>query len=136
MRSFGILAAAVLLGAAAPAFAQGPAADAPTADPALQRSVDEAYRGRCEANAPKELCLCVISVADAQLAEPDERQVFYDFMMGDVDKAQTARALFADRKKIKFNVALQKADVMLGDRCDRLKPQPKDQPAQGGQKTP
>lgn len=136
MRSFSVLAAAILLGAAAPAFAQGPAAEAPTADPAQQRAVDEAYRGRCEAKAPKELCLCVISVADTQLAEPDERQVFYDFMMGDVDKAQTARAMFGDRKKIKFNVSLQKADVMLGERCDRLKPQPKDQPAPGGEKLP
>jgi hypothetical protein len=37
-----------------------------------------------------------------------------------------------------FNLALQKADVMLGDQCDKLKPQPKEAPAgqPDGQKLP
>lgn len=139
MRISSLLAAAMLL-AAAPAFAQGPGGGeaATPSDPAQLKQIDEAYRGRCEPNAPKELCSCVIAVAGANLVDAAERQVFYDFMMGDVDKAKTARGMFSPQKNMTFNLALQKADVMLGDQCDKLKPQPKEAPAgqPDGQKLP
>ncbi|MDR4305739.1 hypothetical protein IHQ68_03760 [Chelatococcus sambhunathii] len=134
MRSLRILAAAAFVAAAAPAFAQGPAQDpakaddGATASPAQQRAIDESYRGRCEAKVPRELCACVIAVADSQIADPTERQIFYDFMMGDVDKAKASRAAFAPEKNMRFNIALQKADVMLGDRCDKLKPKEPEAP--------
>lgn len=131
MRSLRILAAAAFVAAAAPAFAQGPAAkdnEGATADPAQQRAIDESYRGRCEAKVSRELCACVIAVADSQIADPTERQIFYDFMMGDVDKAKASRAAFAPEKNMRFNIALQKADVMLGDRCDKLKPKEPEAP--------
>lgn len=142
MRSLTLLAA--LLVAAGPAFAQGPNDDEAVtpSDPAQLKSIDDAYRGRCEANVPKELCSCVIAVAGTQIVDAAERQVFYDFMMGDVDKAKTARGMFSPKKNMKFNIVLQKADVMLGDQCDKLKPQPKEAPAgqpaapESGQKLP
>lgn len=130
MRSLTILAAAAVLATTAGAFAQG-ADDAPKApDPAQSKAIDEAYRTRCEAKVPKELCACVIGVADAEIADPVERAVFFDYMMGDVDKAKAARALFSPRKNMTFGAALQKADLQLGAKCDRLKPQPKE-PAAG-----
>lgn len=148
MRVPTLLAAALALGLAAPAFAQGPGGDEATqpSDPAQLKAIDDGYRGRCEPNAPKELCSCVIAVAGANLVDAAERQVFYDFMMGDLDKAKTARGMFAPQKNMRFNLSLQKADVMLGEQCDKLKPQPKEEPQgqpapqgdgpQGGQKLP
>lgn len=139
MRKLILFAAALVLGAG-PAFAQGPGGGEATApsDPAQLKAVDDAYRGRCEAKVTKELCSCVIAVAGSNLVDSDERQVFYDFMMGDVDKAKTARGTFPPEKNMRFNLALQKADVMLGDQCDKLKPQPKEAPAgqPDGQKLP
>lgn len=134
MRSVRMLVAAALVAAAAPAFAQGKAADSAkddqgaTADPAQQRAIDESYRGRCEAKVPRELCSCVIAVADSQIGDPTERQIFYDFMMGDVEKAKAARGAFAPGMNMRFNLALQKADVMLGDQCDKLKPKAPEAP--------
>lgn len=138
-----LAAAAIAVASSSVALAQGPGGGEAVqpSDPAELKALDDAYRGRCEPNAPKELCSCVIAVAGANLVDTAERQVFYDFMMGDVEKAKTARGMFPDTKKIRFNVSLQKADVMLGEQCDRLKPQPKEAPAgapapQGGQKLP
>ena len=137
MRSFRLILAAAAVVAAGPGFAQGTEAGV---DPAKSREVDDAYRGRCEASAPKELCSCVIAVADSQIDDPVERGVFFDFMMGEVDKAKTTRGMFPPEKNSKFNIKLQKADVMLGSECDRLKPEQPDQaeqqPAQPGQKMP
>lgn len=138
MRSFGWLVAAVLVASSGSAFAQGrePAPESP-ADPVQSQAIDDAYRGRCEPKAPRELCSCVISVANVQINDLAERQVFFDFMMGDLDKAKTARGMFSPDKNMKFNIKLQKADVMLGDQCDRLKPKPNEQRAgQPGQKLP
>ena len=122
MRSHFLAAAAALVISASPALAQGPSATAP--DPAQSKAVDEAYLGRCQSATSKELCSCVVIVADANIADPAERQVFYDFMMGDVDKAKAARSAFEPERNMKFNIALQRADVMLGEQCDRLKPKP------------
>lgn len=125
MRSLTILAAAALLATTAGAFAQGAAEDdAPKApDPAQSKAIDEAYRARCEAKVSKELCACVITVADAEIADPGARQVYFDYMMGDVEKAKAARALFSPRKNMELGAAMQKADVQLGEKCDRLKAQ-------------
>jgi len=141
MRVSTLLAAAFAFGVCGSALAQGPGGDegAPPSDPAQLKAVDDAYRGRCDASAPKELCSCVIAVAGTNLVDAAERAVFYDFMMGDIDKAKTARGMFSPQKNMRFNIALQKADVMLGDQCDKLKPQPKDEPqgqSGGGQKMP
>lgn len=137
MRQFRFAAAAFALPlallVAGPALAQGPEAGP---DPARQREVDEAYRGRCEVAAPKELCSCVIAVADSQIEDPVERGVFFDFMMGDIDKAKTTRSMFPPEKNMKFNAKLQRADVMLGDQCDRLKPKAPTATDQPGQKLP
>jgi hypothetical protein len=124
MRSLHRLMAAAIVLSSTAAVAQQAAPEQP-ADAAQQKAVDEAYLGRCQAAASKDLCACVVAVADSQIDDPTERQVFFDFMMGDVDKAKTARALFGPQKNAQFNAKLQKADVMLGERCDRLKPQPK-----------
>lgn len=134
MRSLMILAAAALIAAASSsAFAQEPADDdAPKPiDPAQSQAIDSAYRTRCEASVPKELCTCVIGVANSQIAQPSERQIFFDYMMGDVEKAKSARANFSPRKSMEFGAALQKSDLLLGQQCDRFKPQPKEQPAGG-----
>lgn len=118
MRLASLLAAAGLSLAAGSVVAQGPAPD-----PASGPAVDDAYRARCEAKAPKELCACVIQVANTDLGQPSDRQIFFDFMMGDVDKAKAARDAYELERKQKLNFALQRADVRLGEQCDRLKPQ-------------
>lgn len=129
MRISHVLAAAGFLVMSSQAFAQGPSGGGPEqpADPAQSKAADEAYLGRCGPKASPELCACVVAVANAQINDIAERQVFYDFMMGDVDKAKTARSMFSPDKNMKFNIKLQKADTMLGDNCDKLKPQ---QPAE------
>lgn len=118
MRLALVLAAAGMSVAVGPAFSQGPAAD-----PASGPAVDDAYRAKCEAKAPKELCACVIQVANADMNQPSDRQIFFDFMMGEVDKAKAARDAYELERKQKLNFALQRADVRLGEQCDRLKPQ-------------
>ena len=125
MRSLFHAAAAFAL-MASPALAQGPTANAAAPDPAKSVAVDEAYLGRCQAAVSKELCACVITVADATIADPDERKVFYDFMMGDVEKAKAARADFTPERNMSLNKSLQRADILLGDQCDKLKPAPKE----------
>lgn len=138
MRALVLLAVAAVVALSGSAFAQGPASPPEQpADPAQSRALDEAYLARCQTGSPAELCGCVVSVADTQINDLAERQVFYDFMMGDVDKAKTARGMFSPNKNMQFNLKLQKADVMLGDQCDRLKPKPNEQPAgQPAQKLP
>jgi hypothetical protein len=124
MRFIGLLTAAAVLCLSGQAFAQQGDAAAPAAPTdAAQKAIDDAYLGRCQANAPKALCDCVVQVAGSEIDDPAERQVFFDFMMGDVDKAKTARGMFSPQKNSAFNAKLQRADMMLGDRCDKLKPQ-------------
>lgn len=108
-------AVAALLAAAPAAFAQG----AP--DPAALAAVDATYAKACAARVSSELCGCVIGVASVHLADVEERQAFYEYMMGEVDKAKARRATFTLDKAGAFNVALQKADVMLRDHCDAIK---------------
>jgi hypothetical protein len=124
-----VAAAATIIGATGVAAAQGTMAPPrEMADPAKTKAIDEAYRGQCEAKAPKALCACVIEVAGVNVNDPVERQVFFDYMMGEVDKAKATRAMFSPDQNMKFNIALQKADTMLGSECDKLKP--KAEPAQ------
>ncbi|WP_020180766.1 hypothetical protein [Methylopila sp. M107] len=136
MRSFLLAATAVFIAGAGPTFAQGPEAAPAAADQARQVAVDTEYVGRCEAKAPKELCGCVVRVADSQFGDPDERAIFYNFMMGDVEKAHTGRDGLDAKQKSQFNVALQKADLLLGEQCDRLKPKAPETPQQPAQKMP
>ena len=138
MRIVGLLMAAAAVALSGSAFAQGKASPPEQpADPAQSRALNEGYLARCQVNASAELCGCVVAVAGSQINDLAERQIFYDFMMGDVDKAKTARSMFSPNKNMQFNIKLQKADVLLGDQCDRLKPKPNEQPAgQPGQKLP
>ncbi|GLK76922.1 hypothetical protein GCM10008171_21760 [Methylopila jiangsuensis] len=110
-----IAAVATLLASASAVFAQG----AP--DPAEMAAVDAAYGKACATRVSPELCGCVIGVASVHLATPAERQVFYEYMMGEVSQAKARRATFSPEQASAFNVALQKADVMLRDRCDAIK---------------
>lgn len=121
-------AAALFAGVAGAAFAQGaPVAATPqAADPAESAKVDGAYTAACTAKVPKELCACVVTVANIHVNDVAERQVFYDYMMGEVDKAKAERAMFPPEKARVFNVALQKADTMLGEQCDKFREAPKD----------
>jgi len=121
---FGLTAALLL--AASGAFAQGApsASQQQPADPAESAKVDGAYTTACTAKVSKELCGCVVQVANLHINDVAERQVFYDYMMGDVDKAKAQRAMFPPEKSRVFNVALQKADSMLKDACDRYKTAP------------
>lgn len=128
MRSLTFLALAAMLVTSGGAVAQAPDEAPKAPDPAQSRAVDEAYRARCEAKVSKELCACVIGVGDAEIVDPQERAVFFDYMMGDVDKAKAVRAQFSPRKSMEFGVQLQKADAMLGQQCDRLKPPEPAQP--------
>lgn len=123
-----IAAAAVLACAATAALAQGaPSAGSQTpADPAQSKAVDEKYTAACTAKVSKELCGCVVSVANIHVNDVAERQVFYDYMMGEVDKAKAQRAMFTPEKARTFNVALQKADTMLGEQCEKFREKPKD----------
>jgi hypothetical protein len=123
MRFPSILAAAAVLALAGGAQAQEREAPAKAADPTQQEAIDGGYRQRCVANAPAPLCECVIEVAETEIKDPTERQVFFDFMMGDVDKAKTARALLSPAQNAQLNGKLQRADILLGQRCDKLKPE-------------
>lgn len=109
------------------AFAQGAPSAAPQtpADPQASAAVDASYKSACEAKVSKELCGCVIGVANVHVNDVAERQVFYDYMMGEVDKAKAQRAMFPPEKARTFNVALQKADTMLGDQCEKFREKPK-----------
>jgi hypothetical protein len=125
------LAAALLVAAGGAALAQGAPSSGQQqmADPAESAKVDSAYTAACTAKVSKELCGCVVQVANLHINDVAERQVFYDYMMGDVDKAKAQRAMFPPEKSRVFNVALQKADTMLKDACDRYKPAAPAQPA-------
>jgi hypothetical protein len=108
------------------AFAQGPSSGPQTpADPVKSRALDEDYRGRCEAKVSKELCACVVATANVHINDLEERKVFFDYMMGDVEKAKAERALFTPQRNMTFNIALQKAESMLGQQCDKLQPKGK-----------
>lgn len=76
------LAAALLLAAGGAAFAQGApsAGQQQTADPAESAKVDGAYTAACTAKVSKELCGCVVQVANLHINDVAERQVFYDYM--------------------------------------------------------
>ena len=91
------------------------------ADPVQSAEVDGKYTAACTAKVAKELCACVVAVANIHVNDVAERQVFYDYMMGDIDKAQAERAMFPPEKTRTFNVALQKADTLLGEQCDKVK---------------
>ncbi|MFD1332957.1 hypothetical protein ACFQ4O_13205 [Methylopila musalis] len=115
MRLIRTLTVTAALATATAAFAQG----APEATDVA--SVDATYGKACAERVSKELCGCVIGVANVHLGDVAERQVFYEYMMGQVEQAKARRAAFAPEKAIAFNMALQKADVMLRDRCDAIK---------------
>lgn len=137
MRSLHILGLAAFVAMTGSAFAQGAGKEpAPAADQAQQMAVDTAYVGRCEAKTTKEICGCVVAVADSQFGDPTERGIFYDFMMGEVEKAKGARASLDPQQNMKFNIALQKADLLLGERCDKLKPKAPEEQKQPAQKMP
>ncbi|GLK80065.1 hypothetical protein [Methylopila turkensis] len=118
-------ALALLACAASAALAQGaPSAEGPqrAANPEQSAEIDAKYVAACSAKVPKELCGCVVGVANVHINDIAERQVFYDYMMGEVDKAKAQRAMFSPEKSRTFNVALQKADSLLGQECDKFKP--------------
>lgn len=128
-------AAALIIGSAGSAAAQGtPSATVPqAADAGQSAQVDAAYTAACTAKVSKELCACVVSVANIHVNDIAERQVFYDYMMGEVEKAKAQRAMFPPEKSRVFNVALQKADTMLGEQCEKFREAPKDAGAPKGQ---
>jgi hypothetical protein len=107
-------------------IAQGAPSTSPVtpADPKESAAVDATYKTKCEAKSPAPLCACVIAVTNIHINDIVEKQVFYDYMMGDVDRAKAQRAMFTPEKSRLFNVALQKADTTLGDQCDKFKPKP------------
>jgi len=115
------IAAAALLGTMTSAFAQGAAA--PAAPGAEAQQVDDAYLAQCSPQATKEFCGCIVSVADFQIKDPTERMIFYAYTVGDFDKAREQRAVLPAEQNMKFNIALQQAETMVHDRCDKLRPQ-------------
>lgn len=127
-----VTAAAWLAASLSAASAQGaPALNVQKpADPAASVEVDGKYTAACSAKVSKELCACVVTVANINVNDVAERQVFYDYMMGDIDKAKAERAMFTPEKARVFNVALQKADTMLGEQCDKFREKPAEGAAQ------
>jgi len=111
------VAAAALFGTTA-AFAQGTAPATPGEQP-----VDDAYLAQCTPQATKEFCGCIVSVADLQIKDPTERMIFYAYPVGEFEKAREQRAVLPAEQNMKFNVVLQRAEVMVHDRCDKLRPQ-------------
>ena len=115
------LAAASLAVTLSAASAQDVQGAAPSAPP-VGKQIDEGYLTACNPVAPKELCSCIVAVANAQIQDPAERQIFYFYSTGDVERARSQRAAFAPDVNMKFNVALQQAETMVHNQCDRLRP--------------
>jgi hypothetical protein len=116
-------AAALLVAGLGQASAQGTmSGPEQPADPVQSKQVDESYRAACEPKASKELCACLIGAANVQINDPAERMIFYYYTTGEVEKARTQRATFPPDKNMKFNVALQKAETLVHDQCDKLRP--------------
>ena len=93
------------------------------ADPAQSKSVDEAYIAACSPKAPKELCTCLVAVADMHINNVTERQIFYAYTVGDYETARSQRAMIDPERNVKFNIALQKAETMVHSECDKFRPQ-------------
>lgn len=117
-----LVIAAALVSLAAPAFAQTPSADAVPAGPMDSKQVDQAYIAECSPKASPELCSCLVAVADFHINDVAERKIFYSYTVGDFEKARADRALFEPERNMKFNIALQKAETMVHQQCDKLRP--------------
>lgn len=124
MRKLVLAAAAVLTATCGLASAQGVGGGPnPAGAPMSAKAADDAYLAQCEPKASKALCGCLVSVADSTINDPEERQIFFAYTVGDFERARSQRALFEAEKNMKFNIALQKAERLVHDQCDKLRPQ-------------
>ncbi|GLK69407.1 hypothetical protein [Hansschlegelia plantiphila] len=114
--------AASFIAAIPSAYAQGNDGAGQAPDPAQSKAIDEAYIAACSPKAPKELCSCLVAVADMHINDVTERQIFYAYTVGDYETARSQRAAIDPDRNMKFNIALQNAETMVHNECDKFRP--------------